>query len=153
MYVPLGLRHMLSQAPIDPKKKNRILDVVDYLLDMLMEQCGKWSHPYIVLEPKWDSVWDILFGALPIFPPTRIQPTVAASLWLWLHAFIFILYLLWTLCVPVAHLFCSALRGILMTFLVDILTLELLFCKSTYCTFLECPQDLPRLSLCYQGNR
>lgn len=28
------------------------------------------------------------------------------------HAFIFILYLLWTLCVPVAHLFCHALRGL-----------------------------------------
>lgn len=72
--------------------------------------------------------------------PARIQPTVAATLWL--HAFIFVLYLLWTLCVPVAHLFCSALRGILMIFLVDILTLELLFCKSTYCTFLECPFQL-----------
>lgn len=28
-----------------------------------------------------------------------------------------------------------------MIFLLDILTLELFFCKSTQCAFLECPQD------------
>lgn len=41
--------------------------VVDYILDMLMEQCGKQSHPCIVMEPKWDSVWDIIAGVLPVF--------------------------------------------------------------------------------------
>lgn len=70
--------------------------------------------------------------------PARIQPTVAATLWL-RHLF------LYCMCcghfVPVAHLFCHALRGLLMIFLVDTLTLKLLFCKSTYCTFVECPQD------------
>lgn len=73
--------------------------------------------------------------------PARIQPPVAATLWLRLHAFIFTPFLPWTLCVPVAHLSCSAFRGLLLIFSVDILTLELLFCRSTYCTFLECPED------------
>lgn len=38
-----------------------------WILDMLMEQCGKYLHLCIVMEPKWDSVWGILFGALSIF--------------------------------------------------------------------------------------
>lgn len=75
----------------------------------------------MVMEPKWDSVWDIFIWSTVQIPglhqPSRIQPTVTATQWLWTHALIFILYLLWTLRVPVAHLFCSALRGTLMIFL------------------------------------
>lgn len=64
--------------------------------------------------------------------PARIQPPVAAATpWL-SHLF------LYCMCcghfVPVAHLLCCAWRGLLMIFLVDILTLKLLFCKSTHCT-------------------
>lgn len=33
-----------------------------------------------------------------LHPPARIQPTVAATLWLWLHAFIFTLSAVDTLC-------------------------------------------------------
>lgn len=64
--------------------------------------------------------------------------------------FIFILDLLRTHCVPVAHLFYSALRGILMIFLVDIFTLELLFCKSTYCTVSDRPLEALKLLLTWQ---
>lgn len=69
---------------------------------------------------EWDSVWDIRFGPLPILCLASAQPEYNLQLLLLDgSAFIFIPYLLWTLCVPVAHLFCSALRGIQMIFLVD----------------------------------
>lgn len=71
-----------------------------------------------------------------MLPVSAFQPTVAATLWL--DTFIFILELRWTLCVPVAHFSCYALKG-----LDDILTLELLFCSGTYCTFLGSPADQP----------
>lgn len=57
-------------------------------------------------------MWDILSGVLP---GSAFQPPVAATLWL--YTFIFILDLLWTLCVPVAQFSRYALKGLLMIFL------------------------------------
>lgn len=57
-------------------------------------------------------MWDILSG---VQPGSAFQPPVAATLWL--YTFIFILDLLWTLCVPVAQFSRYALKGLLMIFL------------------------------------
>lgn len=57
-------------------------------------------------------MWDILSGVLPV---SAFQPPVAATLWL--YTCIFILDLLWTLCVPVAQFPRYALKGLLMIIL------------------------------------
>lgn len=53
------------------------------------------------MEPKWDSVWDILSGALPVFLfwlAAACQNTTYSCCYSVAQAFIFILYVLWTLC-------------------------------------------------------
>lgn len=85
------------------------------MLGMLMEACIKNNCILALLWSLWDNVWDILFGASPIFVTCISRPEMSLQLLcgavrLCVHPFIFTQYLLWTFCVPVAH-FLLCLKG------------------------------------------
>lgn len=89
------------------------------------------------MEPKWDSVWDTLSGALPVFQARTSLPGYNLQLLLLCGSCIYFYTVsaVDTLCAGGPFIL-PCLKGNTD----DILTLELLFRKSTYCTFLECPQ-------------